>query len=359
MRILYIGNGGYKYNAQRFYLSDTRFVNGLTRNGHMVWFFSDRDLLRMLSPLHMRYFGLSKVNQALMKVVHQLQPDAILLGAAEIVTTRTLRKIRQYHPHIRIGQINVDPIFNPYKVGRYLDRTGGVDMQFFTTGGPALRAFATETQPCYFIPNPIDASIDTGRAHEIAAPQFDLTCAMTVDTRFVDGRTRQALALGVAEQLPQLKTCYRGFGGRPMLRGQEYIRTYGNSAMALSLSQHISGNAESTPEQRYLYSSDRIAHVMGNGSLAFVADMFALDKLFTNEEIVLFSGLDDLVEKVRFYAEHPGARRERAKRGWQKVHRDFETMRVMRFVMERLMDKPLSEEYPWPTEGYYKGAGAA
>ena len=356
MRILYIANGGFKYRAQRFYLSDTRFANGLVRNGHMLWFFSDRDLLRMLSPLHMRYFGLSEVNKDLLKVVHHFQPEAIILANAEIVTTRTLLKIRQHHPHIRIAQINVDAIFHPYNRANYLDRVPAVDMQFFTTGGAALRDFATADKPCYFIPNPVDDSIDTGRAHALADPQFDLTCAMTVDEKFIDGRTRRDLALGVQARLPQLKTCYRGFGGKSMLRGQEYIRTYSHSAMALSLSQHIASNVESTPAQRYLYSSDRLAHIMGNGALAFASDMFALDQLFTNEEIVSFSALEDLAEKVRFYAEHPGARQERARRGWQKAHRDFNTRTVMQYVVERLFDRPLSQDYAWPTEPYLRGA---
>ncbi len=353
MRILYIANAGVKYSGQRYYNTDKRVYNGLVRNGHEVWFFSDRDVLRMDSPLTMRYFGLSRVNKNLLRVVRNFRPEAILMLSAEIITTDTLLAIKEMIPGIRIGQINVDAIFNDFNQKRYLDRVPAMDAQFFTTGGPALRLFATASKPCYFIPNPVDAGIDSGRAHEIAAPEFDLTCTMTVDARYVDGRNRRDLALGVKERLPQLKTCYRGFAHAPMLRGYDYIRTYGNSAMALSLSQHISGNSESTAAQRYLYSSDRIAHVMGNGALAFVSDMFALDKLFTNEEVVFFSGLDDLTEKVRFYAEQPGARQERARRGWLKSHRDFNGTKVMQYVLDRLFEQPLSQDYAWPTDGFH------
>ena len=46
MRILLVGNAGERYFGERFYIVERKLANGFTRNGHLVHFFSDRDVAR-------------------------------------------------------------------------------------------------------------------------------------------------------------------------------------------------------------------------------------------------------------------------------------------------------------------------
>ena len=47
MRVLIVGNAGERYFAERFYIVERKLaLNGFTRNGHLVHFFSDRDVAR-------------------------------------------------------------------------------------------------------------------------------------------------------------------------------------------------------------------------------------------------------------------------------------------------------------------------
>jgi hypothetical protein len=175
---------------------------------------------------------------------------------------------------------------------------------------------------------------------------------MHADTGKDDEVERLQLANGIVSAIPGLRTCYGGFNGGPSVRGTAYLESLAQSAMGLNLSKTISNDARSTPETRHLYSSDRIAHFMGNGCLTFTQEGFNLQEIYSEDEVVFFKGLPDLTEKVRFYRDNPALRQKVAKKGWQKAHEKFETTIVMRYVLERLLERPLSQAYAWPGQGY-------
>jgi hypothetical protein len=351
MKILFIGNANLKFAARNHFYYNTRIYNGLIRNGHYVYFFSDRDEVRRGSVFGLKKIGRHKANIRLLNIVKDFRPQAIIITHVNLINDETFRLIKERYPEIRIGRINVDALFTPKNNASLLNYSNHIDATFITTGGPALGTFAQQDNPFYFIPNITDSSIDTGRAFAHEALHYDLACFMHNDNKR-DERTRLNLANGVVAALPELKTCYRGFNKQPNIRGHEYIDFMQNSAMALNLSRMVVDDMESTPETRYLYSSDRIAHIMGNGVLAFSSDKFSLNHLYSDQEMVFFSELEDLVEKVRFYHQNPAARQKIAQAGWERAHRDFNETTVVKYVLERLFDKPLSQEYNWPTRAW-------
>ena len=351
MKILFIGNANFKHAGNSHFSYNTRIRNGLIRNGHYLYYFSDRDEVNTSSPLGIRMIGQRRANKKLLKVADYLQPDAIIMAHVNLIDAETLRIIKRRFPEVRIGRVNVDAIYSPNNRANLKNYADLIDATFITSGGPALSQFSALDQKFYFIPNMTDASIDTGQAFTLDTPQYDLTCIMHNDTSG-DDRHRLDLALGVQGALPELKTCYRGFNGQLGIRGTEYLTALQNSAMALNLNRLVVDGMESTPGNRYLYSSDRLAHIMGSGVLAFTSDQFGLQDLYKDDEMVFFSDKNDLIDKVRFYKNNIAARQKIAKNGWQTAHRDFNEVIVMKYVLERLFDKPLSQDYAWPTQAY-------
>ncbi len=354
LKIVYIGNGNQKFAGQRHFGYDTRMFNGLVRNGHCVYFFSDRDEVRQQSPLGLlKPVGRARANQKLLQVADNIRPDAIVFSHVDTIDPETFEEIRRRLPEVRIAQINVDPLFNPTNRRNVLSRGQSVDATFSTTGGPALSAFARDRSPCYFIPNFSDSSIDTGTAFADERPAFDIACFMNVNPKKPDDEAdRLALVNGLVSAIPDLRACFGGFNGLPSVRGHAYIGGLAKSAMGLNLSKLYSG-APSSPESRYLYSSDRIAHILGNGCLAFIESNFGLHELYAPDETVFFNGLADLTDKVRYYRDHPADRQALAKKGWEKAHREFEVTIVMKYILERLFDKSLTQTYSWPVDAYY------
>lgn len=154
--------------------------------------------------------------------------------------------------------------------------------------------------------------------------------------------------------MADLQFCYRGFGGESRLYGANFIDVLSHSSIGLNISRSTGRGEVATCIKRYLYSSERIAQLMGNGCLTFIEDIFGLDDLYSSDEVVFFSGKDDLKQKIRYYADHHSERQRIAKNGWLKAHQKFSTDLVTRYMVERLMQQPLSYDYAWPVKAIIK-----
>lgn len=351
MKIIFIGNSGQKYDAARYYLSERRIYNGFVRNGHDVWFFADREEIRAASPFGIRMIGKKRVNNKLLRVIANFQPDAIFMLNANVITPETLGVIKEIYPQIKLAQIIYDPIFDVGNRISWNERLPYVDCHFFTTAGRSLADFSVQGRPCYFIPNMTDSAIDVGRVFEVDSPLYDVSCVMNQSS---DRKIQEGMLIDIKNELPHITFAYHGFGGYPGVRGAEYVRLITQSAMSISFSRSTSHGEISSESNRYLYSSDRIAQLMGNGCLTFVEDIFSLDKLYSHDEVVFFSGKDDLKEKIVKFSRDPVERQRIAKNGWKKAHTQFSTDLVTRYMLERLFDQPLGHDYQWPLDAQIK-----
>ena len=354
VRIIFVGNGNQKFDGLRHFGYDTRIFNGLVRNGHCVYFFSDRDEVRYSSPFgKLKLIGRKRTNEKLIRVAENMKADALVLAHVDTILPETFEQIKKRLPDIRIAQIKIDALFNTKNRTNIKKREDVVDATFLTTGGDILKEIAGKKSVCYFIPNFTDSSIETGLAHTHKDLPYDVACFMHVDSGYApDEKDRLRLANGLTEGIKDLKTCYGGFNGLPSARGPLYIDRLSNSAMGLNLSKHISDGVQSTPASRFLYSSDRIAHFMGNGCLTFTQAGFGLENLYKQDEVIFFDELPDLIEKVTYYKKNPATRQMIAAKGWMKAHNQFSSTVAMKYVLERLFNKPLSQAYDWPVDAY-------
>ena len=100
------------------------------------------------------------------------------------------------------------------------------------------------------------------------------------------------------------------------------------------------------------YSSDRIAHLMGYGILTFQSSKNGMQRFFSDEETVWFDGAEDLAEKILYYNAHDPDRAAIASAGRTRYHALFNGARVLKFMVETMMDEPYSEPYEWSEEVY-------
>lgn len=265
------------------------------------------------------------------------------------MTPEIAQEIRALYPDIRIAYLNVDALFSPRNIENIKYARQFCDAIFITTGGSVLKTYETDTCKLYYMPNITDRSIDSGKAFALENPDYDVAGFMHGDDNLQqDQLKRLSLAGRVASEIDGIKTFYRGFGDMPRIYGLDYLNGLGQSAMTLCLNRHSCDGMASTVETRHLYSSDRTAHAMGNGSLALMSNDFDLDQLYTDKEVVFFSNDDELIDKVRFYKNNPAARMAIAKAGWEKAHGAFNEEKIMSYVLDRLFNKAPSQQYEWP-----------
>lgn len=325
MRIVHACNLQFDKDGAHLWNQDQKIHHGLIRLGHFVYTFSINDRARMFSPTGSKSFGKGKTNKALIETCRNVHPDLLILGHAQWITADTLREIRQILPRIRIGLWYVDPLWDDEATQHLRDRAPVLDALFCSTGGPLLESFATPTCPAHFIPSAVDAGIECHRAFE--TPEDEMVHDLLFFGRDKGQPERRAFLSNLRDQLPGLNVGYYGCLDQPLIMGWEKEQIIRRSKMALNLSRR--SDVE-------LYSSSRIAELMGNGILTLTPRGAGLEALYAEDEIVYFDDIEDLAAKVRRYATDRGARTAIAEKGWERNHRDYSGTEVARILVNAL-----------------------
>lgn len=340
MRIVHVDNLMLRRYGRTKVSSGRNLFCGAIRNNWRICEFSDRDIAKFESPLGIRPLGERIANLRLLETCDHFRPDLVLVGLCDVIRSRTLARIRELLPRVRIACWNVDPLWDPRNVGRLQARMEVADALFVTTAGEPLRQFCTGHNTVAFMPNPTDPAAED--------QDNSLKRAFDRDLVFCSGRPpsddRHAFTARLHEALRgQVRFETFGMHGRRAVWGTAYEEVLASSKMGLNLN-HI--------EDWPLYSSDRIAQLMGNGLLTFLWDKGQMRRLFDDRHAVFFSDVDDLVSRVLAFNRDDDRRRAVAAAGRAHYHEHFNGQAIMQFIVETTFGLPLSREYLWKSEVY-------
>jgi hypothetical protein len=152
--------------------------------------------------------------------------------------------------------------------------------------------------------------------------------------------TANLLAESIKAEIPSLRLDFPGALGAPLKIGPAYDAALASSAMAVNLSRR---------NDAYLYSSDRIAQVMGSGQLTFIDRATGLGLFFAEEEAGFYSTEDELIDKLRFYSEHDLERQEIGRAGWKKYRTLFNSTRIASYMVDVVYGLIDPAEFRWNT----------
>jgi len=338
LRIVHAAQFQFKKCGSRYFSSDMKFHQGLVRLGHLVYPYSINDVARMHSPFNSKPWGRRGTNRDLVRTCANVKPDLLMLGHAQSISLETLLACRQAAPDMKIALWYVDPLWARKDTEHLYARRAAIDAIFVTTAGPLLADIATPGCKAAFIPNPVDPSIETGRNFELPATDIEYDFIFFGSVRNEPERTRYIETVQ-ARLADRLRLGLFGCLGHPFIFGDDRDHLIHHSRMALSLSRR---------NDVLLYSSDRMAQLMGNGLLTFSADSAGFQDLFTPDEMVYFSNPDDLVEKVLHYAADDVAWRETARRGHEKIHRTCNSDVIAKYMIDVTFGNPEAGEVEWP-----------
>jgi len=338
LRILHVANFCLNKYGDMFYNIDRKISNGLIRNGHLVYEFSYRDVARAESIFKTtRLGGKRPANRRLLETFSRFRPDLLLLGHSELIKGETLDAIRRQDPRARIALWYIDPMFNEKAIQHVVDRLGCFDAVFATTGGEWLRKFKGSTNVAAFFPNPVDPAIECHRSFEQKAPSVDLLfCGSEAK-----GSDRERMLKQLRTELTDIRFEVYGSLGQPGIFGHAYFQKLQQTKMALNFSRR---------DDVYLYSSDRISQLTGNGVLTLTNRIPGYEMLYAEDEMAYFDGIVDLLEKIRYYCSNDKQRRELAARGWQRAHESLNSQRVAKYMLEVIFNEPFTEPYEWQDE---------
>lgn len=335
MRILMVDNMQIRQYGNLKMGPGRKLVCAAIRDNHRLAEFSDRDIARFLAPLGIRSLGARLANRKLIQTALNFKPDLLFIGHCDYIRNGTLEAIRAALPSIRMAHFNIDPIWMDWHIRQIRERMPVTDAIFVTTGGEALQAFRTGKNVVAYMPNPSDPAMEIHDNSQKRAFRHDLLfCG-----KEIAGDDRNAFLRGLESDLSgKLRFGIYGMFGYPPVWGARYEETLAESKMALNLNRR---------EEWPLYSSDRIAHLMGNGILTFLSDRGGMGRFFSDGEAVFFHERGDLREKILYYQEHDGERQAVAAAGRARYHQLFDSRRTLKFMIETLLNEPYSENYEW------------
>jgi hypothetical protein len=345
MRILHVSNFGGRAKGAFMHSVPPKLSRGLVRASHSVFDFCDRDAARAGSWLGNRKLGLGAANRALSRLALAMRPDLLLLGHADTIRAQTIADLRHAMKSMRVVQWNVDPLFEPDNVGRIRSKLDVVDATLVSTAGEALKAVGRPGMRLGFLPNPVDFSIESGRADLRSSLPYDLFYACgdpRSPPRNLFGRDwdMDHFMAELRGKVPAMRAKTPGLQGAPNLAGAVYQEALEACAIGLNASRR---------NDTYLYTSDRIAHMAGNGQAVLVDRGTGYSDLFSPEQMAFFGTMDELAENIRRLIADPAARQALASAGRARYHALFNETLVARYVADVAFDSHEPARYEWPT----------
>ena len=339
MRIVHAANLQFCKQGAAFWNQDQKIHHGLLELGHYVYTYSVNDMARQLGWFGKRDLGIKQANQALIKSCLNIEPDLLLLGHAQLISRETIATIKQHLPKLKVALWYVDALWIEDKVQHLHDRADLFDGLFCTTAGDSLTNISHGKCRSAFIPNGVHKDIENKQAFSQVQHEHDL---IFIGSDRNDPQ-RQADLNSLKESLDDsIQFSLFGCLGNPSIFGKDKDSLMLHSKAALNLSRH---------SEMLLYSSSRVAEMMGNGLLTCTPRGAELEQLYSEDEMLYYSSTEELSERLVSLLKDDSWK-DIAQAGWERNHRDYNAKKVAKFMLDFIYQDDAYKDVPWSNYTY-------
>ena len=343
IKILHITDLHFRHNGRLFYSTGKKINNGLILNGHNVLNISDRDLTSQKKNIF--DIGSKKyLFNTIIENIENFKPEMILFGHVDRLSYLNFLELKNRYKKIKFAQWFLDPLIKngpdyEKNKSRFFLKYQFCDANFITTSPSGIDF--VNNHKAFFIPNPIDPSIDIYKNH-LTDHKIDIFIAIShgqhrgiLKKDFTDNRVK------VINRLTK-RASYNIFGykNNPVW-GQNFFDELNKCSMAINLSRG---------EPIKYYSSDRLASLLGNGLLTFVHENYKYQDFFTKDEIVTFKNINDLNKKILYYKNNKRLMKKIASNGHKKAHKIFNNKIISDFIVRKTLGLNIVNRYSWMNE---------
>ena len=346
LRILHITNFNERLDGRLFFNTGRRLNNGFIRLGHSVLGFSDRDITRYYKS-YKDFSGAKALNEKLKTTCYNYKPDMIIMGHSDLINAQQLSEIRDDYPDVKVAQWFLDPLNKngpDYERNkkRILDKIDFIDSNFITTD-PNVLKFLPHNKKNFFIPNPVDSSLETLNNFN------NKNCNVDVFFALSHGVHRGVLKGGKVDdrykfldKLVKLSTGIKfdlyGIDNRQPIWADNYFKAIANAKMGLNLSRG---------DPIKYYSSDRLAQIIGNGLVTLIDEKTFYTDFFSKNEMVFYKNVNDLSEKILKISNDDKLRQSIGRKGKEKYFKFFNSTLVAKFIINKTFDISSNDKFIW------------
>ncbi|MBI3441224.1 MAG: glycosyltransferase family 1 protein [Proteobacteria bacterium] len=134
----------------------------------------------------------------------------------------------------------------------------------------------------------------------------------------------------MAAAVPDTKFMLPGINGNPKVFGPAYEDALGQCRIGLNISRR---------NDIYLYSSDRLAQLVGNGLAVCIDRASGYGDIFSDDEMIFYSSEGELFDKLARLKREDGERRRLAERGWKRYVELFNSTVVAQYMLDVVLGK--------------------
>ena len=339
LRILNIYNLAQKLNHRIYNLSlGKKFTNGFIRNGHDVIEISDRDYIKQQKIMNLINVK-DKFKNYLIETFKNYNPNLLIFGHTENINEEIIDQFKSINSNLIVSQWYEDPLIpNLFNASENINKLKKfiplVDHSFVTTDPSVIKLTNNEKKNIHYFITPVDHNIECFNVFNLN-PQNDIFYAMShgvnrAKLKFgkIDERVKFLEALKL--KIKDIKHDFYGIGKQEPIWGNKFYISLLNSKMALNLSRG---------KPTKYYSSNRIASLIGNGLLVFIDEKVCMNDFFNKNEIVQYSNIEDLSEKIKFFSKNDKIRKQIAKNGKNKYFKLFNEKKITNHILKISLGK--------------------
>jgi len=327
LKIINLYNQGQKLNHRLYNISlGKKFTNGFIRNNHDVLEISDRDFIKNNKSFNL-FPNRKNFQRYLLETFKNYNPDLLFFGHTKNIDLVTIEEIKSVNKNLIISQWNEDPVmpslnYSKQNISNINLYSNFVDHNFITTH-PSVIKNKMNSDNFHFFFVPVDKNIEHFDVFNMR-PKKDLFYAMS------HGVNRAVLKKGtednrvhfldkLVKKIPNIKYDFYGFENKQPIWGNDFNNALINSKMGLNLSRG---------KPAKYYSSNRIASIIGNGLLTFIDNKVQMNDFFNRDEIVFYTNIIDLSDKIKFYSKNDVSRKKIAQNGKKKYFKLFNETKI-------------------------------
>ena len=339
-KILHIANFDEKndYRLSNINLA-TKISNGFIKDKFHTTNFSDR----FFSQQNV----FSDIDDRIINIIKNLRPTLILLGHTNSLKTETLKNIKDKFSNIKIAFWYEDSINKKgpdyIKNRTFLEKYKNYVDQYFVTTDVKNIETSIPKKKLNFIPVPASKLSENLNLHKTKNHEYDIFYAVS------HGVNRGVLKKNkVDERYNFLKLLMRksdditynvfGFNNVQPVWGDEFIKEMSICRFGLNLSRG---------EPIKYYSSNRIASLVANGIPTLIDEKIKFSDFFSNNEMIFYKDIYDLIDKVNFYKKNERKRIQIGVNGQAKYFKIFSNIIISDYIASKTLGTKPSYNYVW------------